>query len=605
MAEMAEKGNPGKQGENRRNGGESSKIKAQAYEFLDDGKIENLYDAAKKQLESLFSGTMSIDSVKQINTFSDQLILLDGEMRKRELRGYEQEEPADEEDTTSEDAYRAWEEKATGVDQVKATNERLETIRKVDGKKGVRENYKDKKIDGKTKTAFEQLWDEAHDENKAFDRKREANAKKEEARLQKEAEAKAEDERLERVRAEQDYEKQEWDNIERHGAEKETDVIKAHQEAFKDGREGPDGEKIYSEKNFKSYGELYDRAQKDNKELIDFRKTTEYKAEQSLKPIYKEIDTLHKEFSDNIKVFEQRSLSEKLSYPVRSLVEQLYSVGKNKERMKNLENLRYDLTNEESYYMDEKSKIAKEFDSFPPDTAEKMQKMYDGSLADNKIKSEYERVQREMKILEENHKQEKARIRRELQALGDKIYQADDPQMQGLIEMGVVFEESQTVSESDFSGINSRKLSPDEEIYRNEQENELAKDNTFKLRIADRRGYMEKNAQLGESSDVAERDKQIEREIEKYKQKIIEARIRIRRLAKMIESEKRKSPEKMNMALIKEAGKRIQEESLGTYNVGKDLREHVIMIDHRSRLQKLADKLPWSGMNWGVKNDRK
>ena len=591
-----------------------TRLKSEVYQFLEDGVLQEAHADNLRNLETLFKRPRTKDTIKQIHQVSSELINLDQELNKRGL--LEEEEEPDEEDTTSEDAYRAWEEKATGMDQVKATNERLETIRKVDGKKGVRENYKDKKIDGKIKTAFEQLWDEAHDENKAFDRKREANAKKEEARLQKEAEAKAGDERLERVRAEQDYEKQEWDNVERHGAEKETDVLKAHQEAFKEGREGPDGEKIYSEKNFKSYGELYDRAQKDNDELINFRKTTEYKVEKSLEPILKGIERAYKDRSEKIKEYEDSSWLSKMRPKNRMIAR------KSREDIADLENLKVGLSTEEVRYIEKKTELAKQLDPFPPEDAGKLSKMYEGSATNNKLRAEYKDIMDQMALLEEDHQVTVSEMRRELVDLGVVEASQMDSNERGLREMGVVFEEGEGYNESDFGGVYSKELSADEEIFSKEEERKLRQDSQMRAKLNSLEVSLKERGKVGSGvtlfdffkgttdlevskrdyaenpESVKELDKQVQREIEKYRRKVLETRIRIRRLMKMIESEKSKDPEKMNLALINEAGKRIDSESLGLYNFGEKMKQNVIKIEHKGRLQKLKDKIPWSGVGF-------
>lgn len=581
--------NPGNRGDNnRRSRGpergsrtREPSIKAEAYKFLPDQQVQDTYSEALKNLGSLFSGTKSTENIKKINSLSAELMNLQSEMRMRGLMEDESEEELSEEDEFFEDMA---ENQAEGIKE-KRGQEQLSgnelgefdlkaqnALRSKLGKRELgsfdeiwKEAQKDnRKFDVEKSKAFNKMWGEAQKDNKIFD----------EEKANKEAERKAE------KLAE--------------GDKKLDETLKIHQEGA--DAEGRKGQNV--EKTFDTYEEMLASAQAENKEITKIRSTSEYKVEQSLKPIYKEIDQLTGEYSDRLKTYEKSSWLNKLKPSER------HEAAKNRERVADLENLKYDLTTEEVNYTEKRKELTDQMDILSSESAGRLSKMYEGGQANGRARVEYENILNQIAILEENHQNEKDRILSELQDLGAEL--PAEPEK----------------AEIDFSQVNSDYYSADEELFKKDEEKKMRQDSRLRGKLDDIENQMKKQAEVRKqpgttlfdffkgTSDLEasrrdasehqenlnERDKQIQREVEKYKKRVLETRLKIRRLTKMIEEEKKKGPEKMNFNLIHEAGSRVQVESLRLTVYGENLREKVLTINKKSGLKSLMSRI---GFNVG------
>jgi hypothetical protein len=640
--------NPGNRGGNRRNRGperggrpKEVNVKAEAYKFLEDDKVTELHDTSMEKIRDAFSQDRTPQNVALIHRISTDLMNIQNEMRDRGLIEYEddpEEVPeGDPEDEMIADRLENYKEYGVshplsgddnGERQLRQTNKWLEAQRVDDPSATIRKSYK----------SFDDIWADA----KATDNRYNANRKAEsDARSAEEAKAQqnkffedmAEDhveginekrgqEQLsgkelgdfdlnaqnalrrklgkselgsfndlwkEAQKDNKDFDKEKAKEARKHGIEKEGDVLKAHQESSKEG-------------NYQSFGELYDKANEDNRNVSQIRETSEYKVEKSLEEVIREIDKLQKNLSERVSEYEKRSWVKKLKPSVR------LEAARDKSKLDQLPGYKHDLLNGEIKYLDKKKELESKLDIFTSENAEKMSKMDNGDVFSERIRAQYDGIINEIAVTEEKYQEEKEKIITKIEGLFD----AEDVDIRGMIEAANTVESE----EVDFSGVDSDPLNVDEQLFRKEEEGKLYLDvilqnqmrglesklkgnakkkfagttllDFFKFTTdleASRRGQKEIDA------NKPEIDKATEKELEMYKRKILETRIKIRRITEMIKKEKSKGPEKMNLAYINSCTARIKSESVGLKKHAELMSQKVISINQRGRLGRLIERV--------------
>ncbi|RJO60932.1 hypothetical protein C4544_04145 [candidate division WS5 bacterium] len=544
---------------------ERGRQNSDAYEFLEDDKIQDFYNSGQKELvqafESYHSGRDRKELAK-VNSISSELRALETEMLKRGLL-----EEEIEEDTTEADEYNTWREENDpdfkAEKQVEATNRRMDMIREENPNATVRRyNFKD----------FDSMWDEANKENQRFTAKKEQTKKREEIK---------------------------------EGKEKEASVLREHREAYKRGD---------VESEFKDFGELRDQADKDNEAIDELRLSAEYKVEKGLEEVYDKIKKTRLIYSERLISYKRSGFLERLN-PRKA-----HEAGKNRKAIEELDSLKHSLTSQEVSYINQKKKFAEKLEGLPLDSVRDLSNMSEGS---NSVKAEFDRIRGQLSILEENHRNEKSEILWRLNDLGVDVLDEENIDNIKLQEIGVVYESRK---DTRFQDVRSETLSPDEEIFRRQEEKDLSQDAGLQRKMKSIENKMRKNAKENLKSGVSlfdffkqtpdleitkrnkqenkqnmpEIDKQIQREIERYKRKIIESRIRIRRLTKIIEEEKQKGPEEMDLTAIGTAMKRLKGETVYLKRHSEEMRQKVILVNQKSRLTGLLNKV---GINVGAKEN--
>jgi len=516
------------------------------YERLDNAQILELLDDSQEKFDEAFErykGTRSRRDRNRMNVLDRDMRGIEEELEKRGIIPKEKEE-----DTTDEDDLREYlnenDPETIGKNQLEATNKRLDTYRKVKGPKGIRKN---------NFTSFDQMWADAQRENQAVDRKREAEAQK----AQTEAEVGEEVDK-------------EWEKIEL--GEK---TLEAHKEAAAEGKV----------EDFDSYDEMYDQAQKDNQDIDKIRDSSDYKAEGALKVTYEIIDREISQREAKAAEFRNRKFLERIR-PKNQGDRLRARISERQSRR--LQDLRARLGSEVTKYFEEKKGFQSKLDLFSNTGADDFSKMADGS--GQQTSQDYKQIMAEMAIMEDNHKRALESIQKQLKWMDVEInYGAGDT--------------------SKLDSVDSKTLNTDEQLFMQQETEKMRGDLDFQHSKIDIYAELDKNKKVKMGSElkdilkhttdteVAERDKkrqeEAKREIKKvlkeYQQKVLEARLKIERLTKIIESEQKADPAKMNMALVQGAAERIEEESIAIKKYEEQLRRKVkIRAGYKTRFASHA-----------------
>ncbi len=581
--------------------GDATKLRAEVYQFIDSDVLKQTHEENLDNLETLYKRPRTKDNIKQIHQVTAELINLEKELNKRGLLEDEEEPEVDEHaeklDQDLED-LRKWkaQPKSQEEREMREINDRLEVMRR-DAKKGEKS-----KIRQKYKTVEEYLKDIENDREDYLEKKEE------------DAERVRKEERAERAQKNQEFEKQEWEEIEKETAAKLQERTEIHNRSDQ-GAVVEGGEGMPFEKKFKTPEEMEDQAIKDNEALKEYRNSPEYKAEQSLEPILQEINKLLQEYSNQVKEYDD--VKESGNNSLFRKVALRFSKGnieRSRRSINDLENLKANLLLEEANYIDKKGKLSQQLDFLSQDNVRGLSEMAEGSVTNDRNKAKFERIKKEIAFLEESYRGKKQKTLIDMENLGVEVL---SPENQRLRDMGMDYKYLDAIEELSLKDVYSVSLDADEQIFAKEQEESFLRSPNFQQRIKAIESSLKKNLKPGENevkfifsngetqlvyegkgtTDKSYLD-EVKKAVETYKRKVIETRVRIRRLTKMIEDERKKSPEKANFTKINECMKRIEEESNNLQRLGEQMRQNTTKADHRKRLQKLRDKIPNIKLGW-------
>lgn len=392
--------------------------------------------------------------------------------------------------------------------------------------------------------SFDELWDRAHAENNKFD--------KEQAKQKKKV-----------------------------GKEKEKSVIDAHQEARSKGD-------LEGGQDHITFSGLYDEAHRENEKRDEIKNSTEYQVEQSMMEILSNIDKATENRNKAVETYEKGGIWKKMRHP-----DSILDAAKNRKQVRNLTELKSELLAEEVGYADKKQELVDE-----RVVLEKEQ--IDGDGFGSSVIEQMGDITMRMKILEKTHQERKERILNRLEKIGINV-------------------SSQIIKEVepnlDSVGTNSNPLTGDEHSWKKDQENSVASDPNIQFRIHSLEQELKKNslvsgasgfgllkkfimnksdAEMGQYNKEHQEkgqeqvDNEIKSELDKYMQKIVEARLRRKRMEEMIKAEQKKSPIDINNALIIACSQRIVKETQELESYSESLREKVIAIGWKSKMRQIA-----------------
>lgn len=360
------------------------------------------------------------------------------------------------------------------------------------------------------------------------------------------------------------------------GRAKEKDVLSAHKEAFKEGQ---------VEKNYNSFGEMYEEAHEHNKKIDLVKSSNEYKVQELFKDTYERIDEALKQHLDKVKEYEEGGWLKKINPNARTN----YSI--NKHWVERVEGLRDSLTTEQTNYFEKKAECKERLGFFDPEKVEEFSKMSERGSENDKTREEYDSIMTEMSIMEEKHKDAIEVIENFLENAGIEFeYPKDD-----ISELSDADKTALSTEEHIFKKDEQAKIEKDPDLLArmDGMEKKLMENVKFKSGLSFRDFFTAKSELKVNERNTKENDElaeSVKNEIVRYKERILTTRIKVLRLTEMIQREKKKNPEEMNFALINEASQKIKMESVSLKRYAEELKKKTIMVNIKDKVSSLMNR---------------